>query len=474
MSKGERASKGLSATWRSQHTNADGTTPRPDADLWLPRAIADLHEPKLGSEEVHRLSQARVVVVDDELLSQHFLQTSDAALLEANPGLGALPESGLPQRLAALREQWILRHCAVMSKGQVAQCRVNTPIPVQDECITAYRPPRYGRALIVPVSAGDGDRGGGLLDVKGVGVAPGIEPHFGDHGSGLEPLGEALEEYAYQRLIEGIFRHAGSDFHALPPYAVLDLGFDIKLEETAEATFPAGAYVRPAHRRWPGGRELPRYGTPEQQVLWEIELLLRHYGVTSATADTYVTAESEGRLKLSYRGTELPVRNQRMLRALLRATFDQSRPRSPRRSRRAASGNVINLSGINIQTTADISSDPSHAVVVDFGHFEVHTAFTDVLLSLVADRPFMWGDVLSPDMDGYVLPDLKLAVPESEWGWVTLPPAEVEKLGYPSWYNPFSRLELFCIDLALAYRRGLPGSDVKARLDALVARALRR
>lgn len=433
------------------------------------RSITELNEPHIEVEEVCRIRNARAVWIDHDLLVRDFPHLADSRLEKDGAIQGTRQHR---KRLAVdYRESWLVNHCAIASKAQASQTMVNTKIHTTGGTVRAFRPPRYGRALIV--EAMDLDcQPCGLLDIKGVGLRPGEKPTHEDHGDGLLPLREALEEYAYQQLIEGIFQHSCSGFHTLPMYGVLDLGFEIKMEPDPSRTFNAAAYVRPAHRRWPDGRELPRHGSNEHRLLWEAELLLRHYGVTSATSDTYIIDQEGDIARLSYRGTEIEHVAQDVIRGLAESCHriggSEHNSTSDRDARQK-----ITLSGINIQTTGDILDDPPNLVVLDFGHFEVHERFEDHLLSLVSDRPLMWGGVLTPFSSDYIEPAPEIAVNEKDWGWILLDEQKVKEIGYPAWYNQLTRLELFCLGLARDYSAGSKtGLDVKVQLDALVKRSL--
>jgi hypothetical protein len=427
-----------------------------------PRSVEELGQHRLAQEEVSRLATARVVFADYALLRRDFPQLCDSRLVAARPELRKVDAARRAEAVQRLIDAWLVENAGFISAVQAGQTVVNSPIQTTGESLSAFRPPRYGRAAIRPVGGVAGSPGDGLLDVKGIGVASGAVPHHRDHGSGLLPLAEALEEFAFQRLIEKIFCHAGTQFHALPVYAILDLGFDLTLEPEARTAFPAGALVRSAHRRWPGGKELPNQGSAEHQVLTEIELLLRHYGVTSATNSTFRFEETAAGLWLMYRDHPLTFADQVVLRALREAASSSTEA-------------VLRLDGINVQTAYPVLTNPSRAVLVDFGHYEIRKRFVDPLLSMVADRPLMWGGLIRPGEPGFVQPVSELAVPEEELGWVVLPPHEVDRLGYPADYNPFSRLEIFCLDAALRFRRGeLDGAGVQAQIEGLVARTTSR
>jgi hypothetical protein len=74
----------------------------------------------------------------------------------------------------------------------------------------------------------------------------------------------------FQRLIGEVFRLSGTHFSVLPEYALIDTGFDI-ITPDGERT-PAGIVVRQAHRRPRGGGFMPAFDSPEQRVVFQVEI----------------------------------------------------------------------------------------------------------------------------------------------------------------------------------------------------------
>jgi hypothetical protein len=75
------------------------------------------------------------------------------------------------------------------------------------EARPVHRPPRYGRGLVVPVE-------GGLLDIKGAGVGPGVTPTIAGAADGLLYLEKALADHVVQQFIDEIFRVTKSRFRS--------------------------------------------------------------------------------------------------------------------------------------------------------------------------------------------------------------------------------------------------------------------
>jgi hypothetical protein len=398
----------------------------------LPRTLADLGDPGVRVEPVHRVEGARVVLANYALLQEDF------------PELRRLSRKTI--------DQWLIRNAAVVSEVQAAQSDVNSTIATNGTS-TAYRPPLYGRALVVPVEGADG-----LLDLKGTGVAPGRKATPEAHSNGLLSLGEALANIAFRELIELIFRSAGTQFRTVPEYGVLDLGYDVR--GLLGAPTPAAVQVRQAHCRPVGGVELPLAGSPEQQVKLEIELLLRHYGVTSTSpATSFVIDDGSGTVEITYAGKPIPPHPDDQIANFLRlAGYD---------------GGKMILEGVNVQLTRASGVRPSRASVIDFGHYSVHERFEHTLVSLVRDRSMRWGGSVKPDAPHFVQPQPLLSASVEEWGTPEKCDPRFAVPGHPEliWPEPF----VAGFELAHAFRDGsLDSKGVRAQLDAMTASLARR
>ncbi|HEX3555386.1 MAG TPA: hypothetical protein VIA62_19350 [Thermoanaerobaculia bacterium] len=422
----------------------------------------------MRAEPVLRPANARLVFADYTRLQRDFPRLGEPWLLRAHPELHGLSAAQRQRRIRGLIDAWLLRSAAVVSTAQAAQAAVNTPIATAGGGLTAFRPPLYGRALVTSLAEGRRDlppaeaarwrdEPDGLLDVKGTGVAPGVTPSPQPHSNGLLALGEALTNIAFREVIELIFRRAGTRFETIPDYALIDLGFDVR--GLYGPLTPAGLQVRQAHRRPLGGAELPLAGSPEQRVKLEIEMLLRHYGLTSCSGATgFVLEERGGRLEITYAGKPVPPHTPEQIEQIRRFT------RYP--------GGRLCLEGVNVQLAREVALGPSRARVVDFGHYSVRERFTEPVLSLVRDRLLRWGGALWPGEPFYVQPDSRLRLAVEDWGTPREPGEQRSVPGHAElvWPRPF----VLGFELAHGFRSGtLSGEQVRARLDELVASVAR-
>jgi len=416
------------------------------------RTAEELEDPNVTSESALRISSARVVWADYELLRHDFPQLRSRSLLTAQPELRRLRGKKRKAALQHIIDGWLLRNGAIISQSQADHSQVNTQIETSGEMVEVYRPPRYGRSLVVSLrnnnrslapqlAARWEEEADGLLDLKGVGTAPTIVPADSIYGNGLMPLREALADLVLQQAMEALFRHAGTGFRCVPVYAVLDPGFDVLSKFFPPR--PAGIQVRRAHRRPVGGAELPFRGSDEQFVKFEIEMLLRRYGITSANASTVITVEDcDGQLEITYgqRPTDGYWHNRQQYQQFLDAIGVEG---------------PAQFAGVNIQLTREIGRNPSSAQLIDFGHYEIHQRFNDPVVSLVRDRVMRWGGVIEPGNPHFVQPHPDLCPPSEHWGG--------------------RKHEEFCAILADEFRaRELDGEQLRARLHALLATATTR
>ncbi|MDB5036154.1 MAG: hypothetical protein JWQ98_3395 [Chlorobi bacterium] len=417
----------------------------------LLRSPEALKGPGLKEETVLGLEGARVLYANYDLLRHDFPQLGTGRMMARFPELAGLAGEKLRRAMERRIDFWVVRNCAYISGQQAGQTEVNTPIPCSSRRVRAYRPLKYGRALVLSLAnnrAGDSrpviiERGheDGLIDVKGTGCAPGIAPAAGAHRDGLLKLSDALIELLNQRLIQRIFRHSGSEFQTIPIYAIIDPGFRITEENNAAAIL-----VRRAHRRQPGSGGLARYGSVEQIIQLEIELLLRRYGISSCNPITRVKMwrESDG-LKIEYGRTPITFLTDAQLATLERVGFYD--------------GGTVLYDGVNVQHTREVGLHPSRAHVVDFGTYRVFERFDNPVLSLVWDRLLRWGGTIRPGTSRWPDPDPAIRISYEMWG----APGGVR--GYPAHSN-HGRLDVLCNGLAEDYMLGrLSAADVMAVVD---------
>jgi hypothetical protein len=350
------------------------------------RTAHELDDPGLQDDEVIRLARARVVLADVDAVLRDF-----AALGPSDPAA----------RDRVVR--WLLAHAAVITPTQAAQTIVNTAIPVDGGPIHVVRPTHYGRAVVAPVL-------GGMLDVKGAGVARGRVPSTALHGNGLMQLGEAIQELVHQWIIDAILGHATRGrLCSLPSYALIDPGFDVRTVDGR--LVPAGIIVRRAHRRPRDGIELPVAGSGAELIKLEIEMLLRQYGVTSCNNGTVLELSARtGEPAIHYGEfpavplARLSPGEQQLIRELTRYHDDRVTRR---------------FEIVNIQLCRDLDADASRATIVDFGHFRLKPHFEAPVVSPVRGRAFRWGGALWPDHPHYVQPHPRLCVSLPSWPGAT-------------------------------------------------------
>lgn len=398
------------------------------------RTADELDDPGLVADAVRRVASARVIFVDHALLQHDFPELRD--------------DDG-----DRLREAWLLAHAGVISEAQTHGDAANEQIAVEGEMRSAWRPSRYGRAVVVPAHDPATGAPCGLLDVKGAGVAPGRVPSLDLHSSGLCFLREVLREVAFQALIDEIFRRAAPNLWTVPVYGAIDLGFDAKTR--AGAALPAGILVRRAHRRPPYGRELPLRGAVEERTKLEIELLLRHYGLTSSNRGTrYRFERAEGGLRVWYAGHRI---------------FDLSAEQIAWLETWLAGKLPLECDAVNVQLAREIDASPdARAQLVDFGQYEMRPRFGDPLVSLAHGEVLQWGGAIWPGDAAFVQPRATLCVPEDRWGFPERAdgrprPKRVEGEG-PS---------VLAQELAQGFRRGsLSGEQVRSAIDAHVRESI--
>lgn len=401
----------------------------------------------LEREQLRRVSTARAILVDE------------AAIIADFPSLaGEAPED---------ISNWLEDEAGLIAVAQLNSSKVNTKISTAGPTRSGFRPARYGRASIVPLSGdlnidghsnakqqdGATRRPATCLDIKGIGVKPGRLPKPGYHSTGLLRLDSALEEYLWAKMIDRILAVTGAPARALPIYGVLDLGFDIRLDDIG-VNAPAGLIVRRAHAR-PPLSDLPFSRSPMHRASLAIELTLRFYGVTSSGDETVVLEECEDDPKrVLVRG--LP--NQAIInRAEVGIASERLLP--------------LELDYCNIQTA--LPGREGLTQLVDFGQFRWREKFVRPLLSTVADQPAAFGGILWEDRPEFPQPKANRLIPAVDWGSRSVRPGE-EVSPHVSGADGIVRIPtLICDRLVVAARSGkIDAHEVRQKIDSIVRRSL--
>ena len=373
-------------------------------------SIEDLDQDGGFHETVVRVIGARVVYANYDLLKHDFPQLQDDAMENEFPRLKSLKGNAKQKAHCHKIDEWIIRNTAFVSQRQAKQSVVNTTIAIGNETVKAYRPTGYGRALVfsteendkqlLPANKRETVFENRLIDVKGTGVAPGLQPVNAPYSNGLNRLAFALFELIIRELLQRIFRHCNTAIQTLPLYAIIDPGFD---EQNWKMPFtPAAFMVRRAHRRPKNSVGLYPYGSSGQLVQIEIEQLLRKYGITSVNTATTVkvkVGKEKGELRIHY-GDQL-----------VDFFSEKERMEIERVSHCKEDIDTISFDGINIQYTREIGLDPTIATLVDFQSYTIKERFDDPLLSLVSDKPLRWGGAVWPHDEDFVRPDPSLQIP---------------------------------------------------------------
>ncbi len=274
--------------------------------------ISEINKRKAKKETVVQVKSAKVMFANYPLLMHDFPQLSEQELLKRNPHLRDLDVSERTKRIHRLIDKWLLRHGGYVSTSQSKGTVVNTKINKGSKRTRAYRPTHYGRALVFSIQEtikslgvlkeiGEQKGDQGLLDIKGVGVAPDKTPSHKTHSSGLMPLRGCYKELIIEQLIHQIFAREKSNHRTTPIYAIVDLGFDrvvlktrlerakgVSVNDIEKIEQPAGLLFRRAHNRVVGNVDLPKYGSQYYQLTKDIEWMLRKYGMTSASTPSSI------------------------------------------------------------------------------------------------------------------------------------------------------------------------------------------
>ncbi len=291
--------------------------------------------------------------------------------------------------------EFVARVGSILSEPNFDAPDVN--LPPDRGCVeaTCLRPPRYGRAGVVDareILGICGNGGQALVDVKGIGVAPGNTPLPCNRRTGLLTVLDAIQELINQVLLDGIFEREGVDVACNEIYGITFAGI-YGYSQYFRDFVPCVSLLRRAHLRNADNNELSPFGSEENAAKVRIERLLRRYGVTSAPAQCALRVwEENGMLKATLDGNDL---TGHIPEKLLRYHFEVVGLEIPQTIR-----------FVNIQTAGPISAEPLSARLIDLGHYTVLSSFGDHhLVTVVSDRPLNWGQLFRNDGPDWVEPD---------------------------------------------------------------------
>lgn len=335
-----------------------------------PQSLEDLLARGAQADRVVRLAQARVVV-------------AGTGAIRALPGLADAPRGRI--------ERWLLSQTAVVSVSQSAQTRVNTPLrTVAGSMRTGTRFGRMGRSVDLAVTWPEG-LGGGVVNVKGVGVPCDSEPVLAPQANGLLPLHCALYEFILHRLVGAALARMGSPHGVLPALAVLSVGSD-ELDAAGLPLWPAGLLVRQGHYRHPEV-DLAPFGSRQQLAAAQIELSLRRLGLSSAFTSPWLCRAMDG--------TVGPADGARFRRA---GAGLAPEPRLAEALDRLLDGLADGaVDAVNVQMTEQTWWPQGAFELLDL-HYAIRSRFTLPLASTVNDRVLGLAGILTPDHPHFVQP----------------------------------------------------------------------
>ncbi|WP_397431137.1 hypothetical protein [Pseudomonas chlororaphis] len=338
----------------------------------------------LAEEQVLGVANARVLFANYPAIRADFNEPWESA-----PGVCE----------QAAIDRWLLHNAAYISTSQAAAQGINTPIALDNRRVTAWRPPRYGRAAVLCAPASEQV----LFDIKGIGVPPDEAPLL-PNSNGLLTLAEAVHEVLMEHLVFAAMSHAGGAITPLPAYALIDLGFDALWHDGRPAEPAVLLLRRPCTRprcQW------QRYwqGAELAGALMQVELLLRRYGLTASScgAVRFQVGRENGELRVRRDGEALRVSGQvaETLRRLL--ADNQNAP--------------LLIDGVNVQLAGTASVEPLQLQVMDFGRYRFAEGFEHHLYAWIdADYQNLNGLYLAPADPRYVQPDPRVSLARTAEG----------------------------------------------------------
>ena len=335
------------------------------------------------SDPVVGLTNARPVLVD------HARLTADFPWLR--PGYPFDLPAAIRRRTEHRIEEWLTRSTCVVSAAQVRHDGPHETIPNDGVERPSHRAARQGRCCEVEASWPSGEQTATTprhcvrFAVKGSGVPAGSTPGPQEHETGLASLHELLQEHLFERLVTACLAIQGWDsVGTVPYYAIFDAGFDFSRPGGSRTR--AGLGLRPAVLR-PAPSDLPSLGSREQRLVFETELRLRRFGVTSATTVFHVQPQgSNARVTVRSDGAD---RKLLLDAGVVPAEFAATLFGVPE------IGRCLEADRINIQYASSSRGSIGPLSLVDFGQYRIRERFDRDLSSTTSDGPLGFGGRIS-------------------------------------------------------------------------------
>ena len=361
--------------------------------------ISQVSSGKIGEEPLVHVKGAKVVCANYRAIIHDFPQFFGPAASKKHKVAGCDVCEAANRPCPAAINDWLVSNAAFVSTQQSHPNMVNSPIELDGLVRAGFRPPGYGRAVVVPVDGSPDQGGARLLDLKGAGVAPGSVPRHEPYKDGLEYLGFAIADFLYGWLIDTIFARTFPGYHIVPVYAVLDLGFDIV--GGWHGTGPAGMHVRRAHARPIPSESLPFAGSEREKLDLHIEFLLRSFGLSttgSGTSFRLVNPEIGGGDTLRYKSVPVV------------PNIDPEIAMIARIAETIRNSGADCLEVTNVQMADGGSWAEKTAQIYDFGQVRAERHFPNPVANGIRNAPLNIGRILSPGDAAFVQPHPEFAL----------------------------------------------------------------
>ncbi len=253
----------------------------------------------------------------------------------------------------------------------------------------------YGRALVLPIDECPPSGIAGLLDIKGAGVAPGLEPaHALPQQWSRIRRAPPLADFFYGWLVDRILERTVPGYCTVPVYAVIDLGFDIVNGHHGTGRRDCMSEGLMQERKAAVKSGLP--AETREKVILQIEFILRSHGITTARTGTSFSVAQEDDVEILRYGKQPVVcKNQR---------------EEERASEIIELIRGSRLEIINIQLAQGADWHRRTAQFVDLGHVNVRRRFSYPIASQARDGLLGIGRILMPGDVRFVAPDPHVAV----------------------------------------------------------------